>query len=236
MAHSSTSILVVDDEPQIRRLLKVSLAPQHYELTEAGTAAAALKRLAAESFDLIILDLGLPDASGLTVIEAVRKTSAVPIIILSVRGDEDSKVAAFDLGADDYVTKPFGMGELVARIRAALRHRLQEQGANPLLQCGEVSIDLVNREVKRGASVVKLSPTEYNLLRLLAEHQGKILTHQYILKAIWGPAKIDDIQYLRVYIRALRQKLEDRVDQPELIRTETGVGYRLMCAERTAGG
>jgi two-component system KDP operon response regulator KdpE len=234
MGRSATSILVVDDEPQIRRLLKVSLTPQHFDLVEAGTAAAALKRFAEGTFDLVILDLGLPDASGLTVIEAIRKTSAVPIIILSVRGDETTKVRAFELGADDYVTKPFGMGELVARIRAALRHRLQEQGAVPLLECGDVAIDLVNREVKRAGVPIKLSPTEYGLLRLLAEHRGKILTHQFLLKAIWGPGKIDDIQYLRVYIRALRQKLEERVDQPEIIRTETGVGYRLICPDRDA--
>jgi two-component system KDP operon response regulator KdpE len=227
MSASPTNILVIDDEPQIRRLLKTSLASQRFHVIEAGAAAAGLKRLATESVDLVLLDLGLPDRSGLEVIEEIRKTSAIPIIVLSVRDDEAGKVKAFELGADDYVTKPFGMAELVSRIRVALRHRLQAQGTPAVVQCGELAIDLVNRRVTRAGRDIKLSPTEYELLRLLAEHGGKILTHDYLLRQVWGADKIHDIQYLRVYIRALRQKLSDAAEQSDIIRTETGIGYRL---------
>src|SRR3984957_11023798 len=231
MSANPPKILVVDDEPQIRRLLKTSLMPQKFEIAEAGTAGVALKRIDAEEFDLIILDLGLPDRSGIDVIEQVRETSSVPIILLSVRSDEAGKVRALELGADDYITKPFGMAELVTRIRVALRHRYQAQGTQPLLRAGDLEIDLVNRRVSRGDHEIKLSPTEYDILRLLAEHAGKILTHDYILRRVWGDDKADDVQYLRVYVRALRQKLGDKVGQNEIIRTEMGVGYRLMTNE-----
>jgi two-component system KDP operon response regulator KdpE len=224
-------ILVVDDEPQIRRMLDLSLSAQGYEVVEAEDAATALKIAGRGKTDLIILDLGLPDRNGLEVVAEVRKTSQVPVIILSVRNDEGGKVRAFDLGADDYVVKPFGMAELVARIRTALRHRLQEQGSPPVLACGDLSVDLMNRVVTKRGEEVKLSKTEFDVLRLLAEHAGKILTHQYILKQVWGPHSGEEVQYLRVYIRALRAKLEDRPDQPEYIRTETGIGYRLVCPE-----
>jgi two-component system KDP operon response regulator KdpE len=224
-------ILVVDDEPQIRRMLDLSLSAQGYEVVEAADGVSALKIIARGKTDLVILDLGLPDRNGLEIIEEVRKTSVVPIIILSVRNDEGGKVKAFDLGADDYVVKPFGMAELVARIRTALRHRLQEQGASPVLVCGDITVDLMNRVVTRKGEEVKLSKTEFDVLRLLAEHAGKILTHQYILKQVWGPHSGEEVQYLRVYIRALRHKLEARPDQPEYIRTETGIGYRLICPE-----
>lgn len=231
MSASPPKILVVDDEPQIRRLLKTSLVPQKFEVTEAGTAGAALKRIATEEFDLVILDLGLPDRSGISVIEEVRKTSSVPIIVLSVRSDEAGKVKALELGADDYITKPFGMAELVTRIRVALRHRYQAQGTQPLLRAGDLEIDLVNRRVSRAGEEIKLSPTEYDILRLLAEHAGKILTHDYILRRVWGDDKADDVQYLRVYVRALRQKLGDKVGENETIRTEMGIGYRLMVSD-----
>jgi len=231
MSANPPRILVVDDEPQIRRLLRTSLGPQKFEVAEAGTAAAALKRLASEEFDLVILDLGLPDRSGIAVIEEVRKTSSVPIIVLSVRSDEAGKVKALELGADDYITKPFGMAELVTRIRVALRHRYQAQGTQPLLHAGDLEIDLVNRRVSRAGHEIKLSPTEYDILRLLAEHAGKILTHDYILRKVWGDDKADDVQYLRVYVRALRLKLGDKVGQNETIRTEMGVGYRLVTKE-----
>lgn len=228
MSSSPTTILVVDDEPQIRRLLRTSLTAQHFQVVEAGTATAALQLLAGQSFDLVILDLGLPDRNGLDVIETVRKTSSVPILILSVRSDEEGKVRAFELGADDYVTKPFGMGELVSRIKVALKHRFQAEGTQPMLQCGDLMIDLVNRRVSRAGQEIRLSRIEYELLHLLARHAGKILTHDYLLRHVWGEENIHDVQYLRVYIRALRQKLGDTLGQSELIRTETGIGYRLV--------
>jgi two-component system KDP operon response regulator KdpE len=235
MSANPPRILVVDDEPQIRRLLKTTLVPQKFEVAEASTATAALKRLDAEEFDLVILDLGLPDRSGIEVIEEIRKSSAVPIIVLSVRSDEAGKVKALELGADDYMTKPFGMAELVTRIRVALRHRYQAQGTQPMLQAGDLSIDLVNRRVSRAGQEIKLSPTEYDILRLLAEHAGKILTHDFLLRKVWGDDKADDVQYLRVYVRALRQKLGDRVGEADIIRTEMGIGYRLMVTEPPAG-
>jgi len=231
MSANPPKILVVDDEPQIRRLLKTSLVPQKFEVAEASTAGAALKRLDTEEFDLVILDLGLPDRSGIEVIEEIRAGSTIPIIVLSVRNDEAGKVRALELGADDYVTKPFGMAELVTRIRVALKHRYQAQGTIPLLRSGDLEIDLVTRRVTRAGHEIRLSPTEYDILRLLAEHAGKILTHDYILRRVWGEDKADDVQYLRVYVRALRQKLGDRIGETEIIRTEMGVGYRLMTSE-----
>jgi two-component system KDP operon response regulator KdpE len=231
MSPNPPKILVVDDEPQIRRMLKTSLVPQKFEVVEASTAGAALKRLDAEAFDLIILDLGLPDRSGIDVIEEVRKSSSVPIIVLSVRSDEAGKVKALELGADDYMTKPFGMAELVTRIRVALRHRYQAQGTQPVLRAGDITIDLVNRHVSSAGHEIRLSPTEYDILRLLAEHAGKILTHDFLLRKVWGDDKIDDVQYLRVYIRALRQKLGDKVGEADIIRTEMGIGYRLIAAD-----
>jgi two-component system KDP operon response regulator KdpE len=231
MSANPAKILVVDDEPQIRRLLKTSLVPQKFDVAEAGTAGVALKRLDQEEFDLVILDLGLPDRSGIEVIEEVRKASSVPIIVLSVRNDEAGKVKALELGADDYITKPFGMAELVTRIRVALRHRYQAQGTQPVLKAGDLTIDLVNRRVTRGDHEIKLSPTEYDILRLLTEHAGKILTHDFLLRKVWGDDKIDDVQYLRVYVRALRQKLGDRIGESEIIRTEMGIGYRLIAGE-----
>jgi two-component system KDP operon response regulator KdpE len=231
MSASPTKILVVDDEPQIRRLLRTSLVPQKFEIAEASTAAAALKLLAADAFDLVILDLGLPDRSGIEVIGEIRAMSQMPIIVLSVRNDEAGKVKALELGADDYVTKPFGMAELVTRIRVALRHRYQAQGTLPVLRAGDLEIDLVNRRVSRSGAEIKLSPTEYDIVRLLAEHAGKILTHDYILRRVWGDDKADDVQYLRVYVRAIRKKLGDRIGENEIIRTEMGIGYRLVIGE-----
>lgn len=229
MSARPARILAVDDEPQIRRLLRTSLIPQRFEIVEAGTADTALKKFAAEEFDVVILDLGLPDRSGTAVIEEIRRCSAVPIIVLSVRDDEATKVRALELGADDYVTKPFGMAELVTRIRVALRHRYQAQGTLPLVRAGDIEIDLVNRTVRRPAGEIRLSPTEFDILRLLTEHAGKILTHDFLLRRVWGDEKAGDVQYLRVYVRALRQKLGE--GGSEIIRTETGIGYRLMPSE-----
>jgi two-component system, OmpR family, KDP operon response regulator KdpE len=224
---SPTTILVVDDEPAIRRLLRTSLGGQGFDVVEAGSGAEALQQIEREKPDLLILDLGLPDVSGIEVIRSVRVRSTLPIIVLSVRDDERGKVEALDLGADDYVTKPFGTEELVARIRTALRHRFQTQGAAPLFVLGELAIDLVRRVVKRAGADVHLSPKEYDLLAELVANAGKVLTHRHILMKLWGPAHTEDAQYLRVFIRNLRHKLEPDPARPQYILTEPGVGYRL---------
>lgn len=222
------SILVVDDEPPIRRLLRTSLAASGYRIVEAEDAASAMRLLAAEKPDLMILDLGLPGESGLELVTSVRKTSAVPIVILSARHDERSKVEALDRGADDYVSKPFSMAELMARLRAALRHAFQAQGELPAFVSGDLSVDLVRRHVTRGGREIKLSPKEFDLLRHLVMHAGKVLTHRHLLREVWGPAQADEVQYLRVFIRGLRQKLEPDPTRPTHILTELGVGYRLQ--------
>jgi two-component system KDP operon response regulator KdpE len=221
-------VLVVDDEPPIRRLLRTTLSANDYRVVEADDAASALRLTAQEKPDLVILDLGLPDRGGLDVIGEIRKTSRVPIVVLSARHDERAKVAALDLGADDYVGKPFGMAELMARIRAALRHALQAQGALPAFVAGELKVDLVRRQVTRGGGEVKLSPKEFDLLRHLVMHAGKVLTHRQLLREVWGPAQADEVQYLRVLVRGLRAKLEPDPARPTHILTETGVGYRLQ--------
>lgn len=223
-------VLVVDDEPPIRRFLRTSLTAQGYELVEAESGTGALEAVRRSVPDLIVLDLGLPDIDGLEVIRRLRGNGvATPVIVLSSRMDEAGKVEALDLGADDYVTKPFGVPELLARIRAALRHRLQQQGERPLFRSGDLSVDLVRRIVTVQGEEVKLSPREYDLLRLLVAHAGKVLTHRMILKEVWGGET--DIQYLRIYIRQLRQKIEPDPERPRHILTETGVGYRLAVPE-----
>lgn len=226
MAKGAT-VLVVDDEPPIRRLLRTSLGAQGYTVIEAGSGRDALALVNHDKPDLVILDLGLPDLNGIEFIRAVRAHSTVPIIVLSVRDDERGKVEALDLGADDYVTKPFGVEELVARMRTALRHRFQAQGEKPLFVAGELSVDLVRRSVKRGGEEVHLSPKEYDLLAELVVNAGKVLTHRHILTKVWGPAHTEDAQYLRVFIRNLRHKLEPDPARPRHILTEPGVGYRL---------
>jgi two-component system, OmpR family, KDP operon response regulator KdpE len=219
-------ILVVDDEPPIRRLLKTALTAQSWRVEEAADGPEALEFLRRNKVDLIVLDLGLPQMDGLEVIRQLRDGgNLTPIVVLSSRDDEKGKVAALDLGADDYVTKPFGVEELAARIRAALRHRLQQDGEKPLFRSGPLSVDLVRRIVSIGDTQVKLTPREYDLLRLLVSHAGKVLTHKLILREVWGGES--DVQYLRIYIRTLRQKLETDPERPVLILTEQGVGYRL---------
>ena len=222
-------ILVVDDEPPIRKLLRTALGAQGYEVAEAETGAAALIALRAGNIGLIVLDLGLPGMDGFELITRIRAAQAdggmVPIVVLSSRDDEAGKVRALDHGADDYVTKPFGAEELLARIRAALRHRLQQGGEQPVFQVDELSVDIVRRTVTLRGAPVKFSLREYDLLRLLVAHAGKVLTHKFILESVWG--RQSDVQYLRIYIRALRQKLEDDPAQPRYILTEQGVGYRL---------
>jgi two-component system, OmpR family, KDP operon response regulator KdpE len=223
-------ILVVDDEPAIRRFLRTSLTAQGYQIIEAETAKAALEAMRRNQPDVLVLDLGLPDRDGFEVIQELRGAgSALPIIVLSSRADEAGKVRALDLGADDYVTKPFGVDELLARVRAALRHRLQQQGEHPIFRVRDLAVDLVRRIVTVKDAEVKLTPREYDLLRLLVAHAGKVLTHKFILREVWGTET--DVQYLRIYIRTLRQKIEANPDQPELIQTEQGVGYRLRAPD-----
>ena len=222
-------ILVVDDEPPIRKLLRTGLGAQGYEVLDAPNGKAALELLAKKP-DLVILDLGLPDIDGLELLRRIRKLQgSLPIVVLSSRGDEAGKVAALDLGADDYVTKPFGMDELLARMRAALRHQLQAHGEQPVFRVGDLSVDLVRRIVRKADKEVKLSPKEYDLLRLLVQHAGKVLTHKYLLRELWDD--LTDTQYLRVYVRQLRRKIETDAERPQHIMTETGVGYRLRAPE-----
>lgn len=225
-----TRVLVVDDEPAIRRFLRASLGTQGFDIMEAQDAAGALAQMARSAIDLLVLDLGLPDMDGLDVIRKLRdEGSAVPIIVLSSRSDEGAKVRALDLGADDYVTKPFGVDELLARVRAALRHRLQQQGERPIFRVGDLSVDLVRRVVTVREAEVKLTPREYDLLRVLVAHAGKVLTHRFLLREVWGSET--DVAYLRIYVRTLRQKLESDPDRPQLILTEQGVGYRLRAPD-----
>ena len=223
---NGVKLLVVDDEPAIRKLLNAGLTTQGYDVTSAATAAEAIARVGEARPDLVILDLGLPDMPGRDLLARWRAEGLdVPVVILSSRTDEAGIVEALEGGADDYVTKPFGMNELIARLRVALRHRLQQQGEKPLFKVGDLSVDLVRRIVRLKEREVKLSPKEYDILRLLVQHAGRVLTHAFILQKVWGQAY--DVQYLRVYVRQLRQKLEDNPEQPRYIRTETGVGYRL---------
>ena len=229
MSAAPLRVLIVDDEPPIRKLLRMGLAAQGYQIMEAPNGKAALE-LIEQGPDLIVLDLGLPDVQGLDLLRMLRaRNERAPIVVLSSRGDETAKVAALDLGADDYVTKPFGMEELLARMRAALRHQLQGQGERPVFHTGDLSVDLVRRIVKVGDKEVKLSPKEYELLRLLVQHAGKVLTHKFLLGHLWDD--LTDAQYLRVYVRQVRQKIETDPERPQYILTETGIGYRLRAPE-----
>lgn len=224
--NESIRILTVDDEQPIRKLLRTGLMVEGYTVIGARNGREALEIVANKPPDLIILDLGLPDLQGHDVLQQWRASDLnVPVIILSSRTDESGIVRALELGADDYVTKPFGMTELAARIRVALRHRLQTQGEKPIFQAGELSVDLVRRIVRLGVREVKLFPKEYDILRILVQHAGKVITHQYLLKQVWEDNA--EVQNLRVYVRQLRQKIEDSADQPIYITTETGVGYRM---------
>lgn len=223
-------VLIVDDEPQIRRFLRTSLPPHGYDCVEAEDAPTALAAYAKERPDVIVLDLGLPGRDGFTVIQDIRKQTLTPIVVLSARGDVEGKVKALELGADDYVTKPFDMIELLARLRTALRHGLQTQGEAPVFRSGPLSVDLVGRRVLLHGQEVHLSPKEYALLRFLVGQVGRVVTHHQILEEVWGPANIEDVQYLRVLMRNLRKKIEPESETqvPQLIITESGVGYRFM--------
>jgi two-component system KDP operon response regulator KdpE len=229
MSAAPLRVLVVDDEAPIRRLLRIALTAQGYQILEAPNGDTALNLLS-QAPDLIILDLCLPDAQGHELLRTIRaRNESVPVIVLSSRGDEVGKVQALDFGADDYVTKPFSTNELLARMRAALRHQLQSDGERPIFRVGDLSVDLVRRIVKVGEKDIKLSPKEYDLLRLLVEHAGKVLTHKFLLSELWDDKT--DAQFLRVYVRQLRQKIESEPEQPHYILTEIGIGYRLRASE-----
>jgi len=229
MSAAPLKVLVIDDEPPIRKLLRMGLTTQGYQILEAPNGKTALELLD-QGPDLVILDLGLPDMQGLDLLRMLRgRNESVPVVVLSSRGDEAGKVQALDFGADDYVTKPFGMDELLARMRAALRHQLQVHGERPIFRVGELSVDLVRRLVKLGEKDVRLSPKEYELLRTLVQHAGKVLTHKFLLRELWD--ELTDAQYLRVYVRQLRQKIEADPERPQYILTETGIGYRLRAPD-----
>lgn len=219
-------VLVVDDEPAIHRFMAPALAANGYEALRADTGIEALSLAASRQPDLIILDLGLPDMDGKEVIRRLREWSEIPVVVLSARDRDAEKIEALDLGADDFVNKPFSMGELMARLRAALRHRMKEKGETPLLRLADVEIDLPRHRVTRGGEEVKLTPKEFDLLAFLARHTGKVVTHRQILREVWGPAHEYDTQYLRVYVGQLRAKLEPDPANPVLVVTEPGVGYR----------
>jgi two-component system, OmpR family, KDP operon response regulator KdpE len=220
-------VLVVDDEAAILKFLKPALGANDYEVTTAGSVAEATKRIAAEGPDVVVLDLGLPDGDGKDVIRRVREWSDVPIVVLSARDREAEKIEALDLGADDFVNKPFGVGELMARIRTALRHRMQRHLETPILKLADIEIDNVRHRVTRAGQEIKLTPKEFELLSCLARNAGRVVTHKQILTAVWGPAHTEHTQYLRVYIGHLRQKIEQDPDDPRVVLTEPGIGYRI---------
>ncbi|MCE5285634.1 MAG: response regulator [Pelosinus sp.] len=220
-------VLIIDDEPQIRKLLNVSLHAQSYAVEEAATGQDGINKAAIFKPDLLIVDLGLPDIDGKEVVKQIRQWSHSPIIVLTVREEEQDKIEALDAGADDYVTKPFGMGELMARMRVCLR-RMSADANEPVLTCGALSVDLVQRRVVVDGREVKLTPTEYEIIKIMAQHAGRVLTHKQLLKAVWGNAYNEDTHYVRIYVGQLRRKIEKDPAQPHYIITESGVGYRLM--------
>jgi two-component system KDP operon response regulator KdpE len=222
-------ILLIEDDAQIRRFLRAALAAEDYRLQEALTAEEGLAQAAARQPDLILLDLGLPDRDGLEVIRSIRQWGQIPILVLSARGQEKDKIAALDLGADDYVAKPFAVGELLARIRAALRRAsARVDGAGAVVHFGAVEVDLEKRVVRVNREEVHLTPNEYKLLQVLIQHAGKVLTQRQLLNEVWGPQHTEQAQYLRVYIAQLRRKLEHDPARPKYLQTEPGVGYRLL--------
>ena len=227
MSDVAPTVLVIEDEPQMRRFLKASLEAHDYRLVEAVTAREGLAQAAGRNTDAILLDLGLPDLDGIELTRRLREWSRIPVIVISARGREQDKIAALDAGADDYLTKPFGLGELLARLRVALRRVAANGGAEPVLVIGDLKVDLGARLVYRGGQEVHLTPIEYKLLATLARHAGKVLTHRMLLKEVWGPNAVEHTHYVRVYMTQLRHKLEDDPSRPRYLLTESGVGYRL---------
>jgi two-component system KDP operon response regulator KdpE len=230
MPASPPKVLVIDDEPQIRTLLKATLNRAGYAVVEAASGREALNARSIDKPDLVLLDLGLPDRDGLELVTLLRGEPRPALIVISARDQTEQKVAALDLGADDYVTKPFDTEELLARVRASLRHRLASEAERQIVEAGPVTIDLLERRVRRSGEDVHVTPKEWALLSELAKHPGRVLTHDYLLRTAWGPAHVGQTEYLRVAIRALRQKLEDTPSRPQLIVNEPGVGYRLLSA------
>jgi two-component system KDP operon response regulator KdpE len=234
MNDSAASVLVVDDEPQIRRLLRAGMELDGFVVQEAENGADALRVATMRPPDLIILDLGLPDMDGADVLDRLRSWSSVPLIVLSVRSSEAEKVRLLEKGADDYVVKPFGMAELLARAHAAMRRQVRASSGEPVVKVGPLSIDLAARNVTINGARVTLTPKEYRLLQLLAQHAGNVVTHQYLLKEVWGSPHIHDTHYLRIFVRKLRQKIEKDPTQPRILQTELGIGYRLALADAPA--
>ena len=232
MTGIAAKILVVDDEPQIRKFLRLGLEGHGYAVLEAASGEVALRVAVAGQPDLVVLDLGLPDREGFEVLGALREWSRVPVFILSVRGREGEKVRAFELGADDYLVKPFGMPELLARIKAALRRRVEAESPQPVFRVGELEVDLARRVVRVNSAEVRLSPKQYRLLQVLVANAGKVVTHRQLLGDVWGAAHRDDVQYLRVFVRKLRTRIESDPARPRYLITELGVGYRLRAPEQ----
>jgi len=232
MTEAPARILVVDDEPHIRRFLRLGLEGQGYEVVEAPTAQAAIRAAVDAQPELVVLDLGLPDGEGFDVLGTLREWSRAPVLVLSVRNREAEKVRAFELGADDYVVKPFGMAELLARIKTALRRRTAAQADVPLFRVGGLEVDLARRMVRVDGADVRLSPKQYRLLQILVSNAGKVVTHRQLLNEIWGPLHRDDVQYLRVFVRKLRNRIEADAARPRYLLTELGVGYRLCTPDQ----
>jgi two-component system KDP operon response regulator KdpE len=228
MKTEQAAVLVIDDEPQIRRFLRAGFELEHFSVLEAENGELGLRAATLHSLDLIVVDLGLPDCDGAAIVERIRSWSTVPMIVLSVRSGEDEKVKLLDLGADDYVVKPFGMAELLARARAALRRQSRGPSGEHVVQAGSLVIDLAARTVSVDGARVQLSPKEYRLLQVLAQHAGNVVAHQHLLKAVWGVRHAQDAHYLRIFVRKLRQKIEKDPTQPRILVTELGVGYRLV--------
>lgn len=228
MVSAAPCVLIVDDELPIRRFLRVTLSAEGYRVVEAATAAEAIEQIAAQRPDIVVLDLGLPDRDGIVLTRELREWTTVPVVVLSVRDRESDKVAALEAGADDYLTKPFSVGELVVRLRVALRHAALGSASEPVFSVHGLRVDLGRRQVFRDGAEVRLTPIEYKLLALLVHHAGKVLTHRQILREVWGPEYGDENHYLRVYVAQLRRKLEANPARPRYLRTEPGVGYRLL--------
>lgn len=237
MANLAPTVVVIEDDPPLRRFLRTSLVSQGFQVHEADTGRQGLVEVSTRKPDLVILDLGLPDMDGVAVVRAVREWSRLPIIVLSARAAEQDKINALDAGADDYLTKPFGLGELLARLRVALRHAAAVPGVEPteVFVTGQLTVDLQKRLVHVGGVEVHLTPIQYRLLAVLVKHAGMVLTHRQIIKEVWGPAQVDNAHYPRIYMSQLRQKLEADPARPQYLLTESGIGYRLKVFEKGAG-